>query len=188
MAKTPIIFNSLIVTLLAVTLSSLSVLADEIDYDRTAGGGDTSGSNQVLDSPVPWELFSQPLALSQPVGIQHAFSESGMGNNISQPRGQVLHYQPVGGRTTWIIMDILAWVPLAQLLYLDPHQPYATDSRTPLSFAGPVPQYFMSSGTLHSNSSSSAPPIINPVPEPLSLVLLISLSLVLTTRPAAHNT
>ncbi len=159
---------------LGLLLASGSVWAGAIDFSRTGGGGATPGSNLVADMPTPWELFSQPMAASAPTGIGYAFSEPGMGNAIGQARGQVLNYRSVGGRTTRVIMDVLAWVPVAQLLYLDPSESSDTGSTLPAASAGFIPVVLPQGGAVRDGTSGGGiiipPP--TPIPEPATLALV----------------
>ncbi len=156
-----------------VLLAGGTAQAGAIDYSRTGGGGATPGSNLVADMPTPWELFSQPMAASAPTGRGYAFSEPGMGNAIGQARGQVLNYRNVGGRTTRVIMDVLAWVPVAQLLYLDPSESSDTGSTLPAASAGFIPVILPRGGAVQDGTNGRLiPPTPTPIPEPASLALV----------------
>lgn len=149
MARQPLFPCVILVSCLAT-----SAFAGPIDFSRTAGGGNTPASNLVMDSATPWELFDQPLAASAPSGFGYAFSEPGMGNAIGQARGQMLTYRNVGQRHTRIIMDILAWVPVAQMLYLDPFQPIPSDTSWLTAQAGYIPVNLAGGGPVRSGRSS----------------------------------
>lgn len=146
--------------------------ASLIDYRLTAGGSPGPFSDRVQDMPLPWAQLNHPLDAGASSQTAWRFSEQGLGNEILIDYGQITYIGDLGTRARRAVYDILAWVPVPQLLYLDPHHP-APDNPTVLPGAFPRhddirgPAGFSGSG----GRSLSYPPIEPPVPEPATIIL-----------------
>ncbi|MCC7409453.1 MAG: PEP-CTERM sorting domain-containing protein [Phycisphaeraceae bacterium] len=156
--------------------------ASLIDYGLTAGGSPGPFSDRVQDMPLPWAQLNHPLDTGMRSQTPWRFSEQGLGNSILIDYGQISYIGDLGSRARRAIYDVLAWVPVPQLLYLDPRSsPPEVQSVLP----GPSPRYVHIPGPGGFSGSGRSRPIppIPPVPEPATIILFsLSLATILGGR------
>ncbi|MCC7204676.1 MAG: PEP-CTERM sorting domain-containing protein [Phycisphaeraceae bacterium] len=150
----------------------LDAPASLIDYRLAAGGAPGPFSDRVQDTPLPWAQLNHPLDAGMRSQTPWRFSEQGLGNSILIDYGQISYIGDLGTRARRAIYDVLAWVPVPQLLYLDPHRP-APDN--PVVLPGAFPRHGDIRGPARLSESGgrslSLPPVEPPVPEPATIIL-----------------
>lgn len=172
-------FHAMVVAgVIGTLMAGPTVLAGLIDFRLTAGGSKGPFSDRVDEMPVPWAVLNQPLDAGTHNQTPWRFSEQGLGNDVLIDYGHIQYFgDNVKGRARRAIFDILAWVPVPQLLYLDP-------DRGPLDplavLPGPTPRRDDISGPVGFVESGGRSLILPPVPEPAT-IFLVGLSLAALT-------
>lgn len=169
-------WKGLAVLVIGVVLgTSAGLWAAEMDEEFTDGGGRLPFSTRLVDTSMFWELFSHPLVITPPTetkeGDVFVFSEPGMGNPVRDPRGHILVYEPVPYIHGRIVVDVLAWMPQVQLLFIDFPIYQSEEPRRYPAFSGYIGVYAGGPAPLY--SSRAVPggiPVV--IPEPATVVLV----------------
>lgn len=169
-----------------LTLASW-VQAAPIDLHRAVSGADRPFTTLKDNLPTEWQLWLEPrITGPTTTNWDYHFPERSFGNTFNATQSHLLgigtRRRMVEGELTgiWLIWDMLAWVPVPHLLYLEKSEPMGAFMDPWFYYQRPP---HVIGAAFIPNTSLPAPEVnAELVPEPTSGALILMGSLLLMSR------